>query len=117
MRVASRTPSSDQLATRACFTRRSPVTSSTITNLDPERSRKFRYHNPLEMRRLLLVALALVLAVFGAVTYEALARDRDYQGQLASGDRAMADGQTFDAIQDYSGAIALRPDSVLARLR
>jgi tetratricopeptide (TPR) repeat protein len=69
------------------------------------------------MRRLLLGALALVLAILGAVTYEAVSRDRDYRGQLARGDRALADDQTFDAIQAYSGAVAFRPDSVLARLR
>jgi tetratricopeptide (TPR) repeat protein len=69
------------------------------------------------MRRILVVTLALVLAVLGAVTYEALARDRDYQGRLARGDRALTEDQTFAAIDEYSGAVALRPDSMLARLR
>src|SRR5215467_15196491 len=101
MRVASRTPSSDQLATLASFTRRSPVTSSTITNLDTGLDGKFRYHNPLEMRRLLLAALVIVLAVLGAVTYEAVATDRDYQTRLARGDRALADDQPFAAIDAY----------------
>jgi tetratricopeptide (TPR) repeat protein len=69
------------------------------------------------MPRILLVALALVLAVLGAVTYEAVAHDRDYQGALARGDRALLGDQTFAAIEEYSGAVALRPDSMLARLR
>lgn len=69
------------------------------------------------MRRLLLAALMLILAVLGAVTYEAVARDRDYQTRLARGDRALTDDQPFAAIDAYSGAVALRPDSVLARLR
>jgi tetratricopeptide (TPR) repeat protein len=69
------------------------------------------------MPRILLVALALLLAVLGAVTYEAVARDRDYQGQLARGDRALTEDQTFVAIDAYSGAVARRPDSMLARLR
>jgi tetratricopeptide (TPR) repeat protein len=69
------------------------------------------------MRRFLWITLVLVLAVLGAVTYEAIARDRDYQAQLARGDRALAADQTFDAIQEYSGAVGLRPDSMLARLR
>jgi tetratricopeptide (TPR) repeat protein len=69
------------------------------------------------MPRILVVALALVLAVLGAVTYEAVARDRDYQGRLARGDRALSEDQTFAAIDAYSGAVALRPDSMLARLR
>jgi tetratricopeptide (TPR) repeat protein len=69
------------------------------------------------MRRILLVALGLVLAVLGAVTYEALARDRDYQAQIARGDTALAEDQTFAAIEAYSRAVARRPDSMLARLR
>jgi tetratricopeptide (TPR) repeat protein len=69
------------------------------------------------MRRLLLTALVLTLAVLGAVTYEAVATDRDYRTRLARGDRALTDDQTFTAIDAYSGAVALRPDSVLARLR
>jgi tetratricopeptide (TPR) repeat protein len=69
------------------------------------------------MPRILLVALALVLAVLGAVTYEAVARDRDYQGLVARGDRALIEDQTFAAIEAYSGAVALRPEAMLARLR
>ncbi len=69
------------------------------------------------MPRILLVALALILAVLGAVTYEAVARDRDYQGLVARGDRALIEDQTFAAIEAYSGAVALRPDAMLARLR
>jgi tetratricopeptide (TPR) repeat protein len=69
------------------------------------------------MRRLLLAAVVMILAVLGAVTYEAVVTDRDYQTDLARGDRALTDDQTFAAIDAYSGAVALRPDSVLARLR
>jgi tetratricopeptide (TPR) repeat protein len=71
----------------------------------------------LDMRRALLATLLVVLAILGAVTYEAVARDRDYQALLVRGDRALADDQTFGAIEAYSGAVALRPDSMLARLR
>jgi tetratricopeptide (TPR) repeat protein len=69
------------------------------------------------MRRVLFGAFALVLAALGAVAYEAVSRDRDYRGQLARGDRALAEDQTSDAIEAYSGAVAYRPESVLARLR
>jgi len=69
------------------------------------------------MRRFLLGTFVLVLAVLGAVTYEAVATDRDYQGLLARGDRALTDDQAFAAIDAYSGAVARRPDSVLAHLR
>src|SRR5436309_14438624 len=63
-----------------------------------------------------MVVLA-VAAVAGAVTYQAAARDRDYRALLARGDSALRDEQTFAAIEAFSGAIALRPDSMLAHFR
>jgi len=44
-------------------------------------------------------------------------RQRDYQALLVRGDDALGKDETFDAIEAYSGAIALRPDSMLAYLR
>src|SRR4029079_18616776 len=52
-----------------------------------------------------------------ALAYQAGARDRDYRALLARGDAALRDEQTFAAIEAYSGAIALRPDSMLPHLR
>jgi tetratricopeptide (TPR) repeat protein len=70
------------------------------------------------MRRFLLIVVVLAAAaVFGAVAYQTVARDWEYQRLLSSGDAALADEQTFGAIEAYSGAVALRPDSMLARLR
>src|SRR5207237_6837265 len=43
--------------------------------------------------------------------------DRDYRRYPTRGDAALGDDQTFGAIEAYSGAIALRPDSMLPRLR
>lgn len=56
-----------------------------------------------------MALLALVLSVVD--------RDRRYQGLLADGDRALAAGNAFSAVEAYSGAIALRPDSMAAHLR
>jgi len=56
-------------------------------------------------------------AVGGALAYQSVARQRDYRALLARGDAALRDDQTFGAIEAYSGAIALRPDSMLAHLR
>lgn len=53
--------------------------------------------------------LALVLSVVD--------RDRRYQGLLSDGDQALAAGNAFSAVEAYSGAIALRPDSMAAHLR
>ena len=62
-----------------------------------------------------LVVLALAAAGGGAA-YQASAQ-RNYSALLVRGDAALRDDQTFGAIEAYSGAIALRPDSMLAYLR
>ena len=70
------------------------------------------------MKRMFAVAVLLAgVAVVAALAYQAAARDRDYRVHLSQGATALADDQTFGAIEAYSGAIALRPDSMLAYLR
>ncbi len=70
------------------------------------------------MKRLLIVLVVLALTAVGlALSYQEAAKDRDYRNLLARGDTALRDDQTFGAIEAYSGAIALRPDSMLAYLR
>ena len=70
------------------------------------------------MKKAVFVAAALALsAVAVALAYQAAARDRDYRAYLTRGDTALRDDQTFGAIEAYSGAIALRPDSMLPHLR
>jgi Flp pilus assembly protein TadD len=70
------------------------------------------------MKRMFAAAVLLVgAAVVGALAYQAAARDRAYRALLGQGASALADDQTFGAIEAYSGAIALRPDSMLAHLR
>src|SRR5262249_12572168 len=62
--------------------------------------------------------MVLTLATAGAVaTYQAMRRERDYRALLARGDAALRDDETFGAIEAYSGALALRPDSMLPHLR
>jgi tetratricopeptide (TPR) repeat protein len=70
------------------------------------------------MKRAVL-ATALLAAAAGILVfiYQAGARQQQYQALMAQGDAAVRDGQTFGAIEAYSGAIALRPDSMLAHLR
>lgn len=63
------------------------------------------------------MVLLAAAAVGGAAAYQAAARQRDYSVLLSRGDIALRDDQTFAAIEAYSGAIALRPDSMLAYLR
>jgi tetratricopeptide (TPR) repeat protein len=68
-------------------------------------------------RSIAVIALLALAAVGGAIAYQAAARQRDYSALLTRGDAALRDDQTFGAIEAYSGAIALRPDSMLAYLR
>ena len=70
------------------------------------------------MRRALFVTLLLVLTAVGAsLAYHTAARERDYRALLARGDAALREDQTYVALEAYSGAVALRPDSMLAHLR
>ena len=70
------------------------------------------------MKRFLAVVVVLGMSAVGAASaYQAVARQRDYRIQLTRGDAALRDDQTFGAIEAYSGAIALRSDSMLAYLR
>lgn len=70
------------------------------------------------MKRTLLGAVLVVLTAVGAaVAYHTTARERDYRALLARGDAALRDDQTYVALEAYSGAVALRPDSMLAHLR
>jgi tetratricopeptide (TPR) repeat protein len=63
---------------------------------------------------LLLLAFA---GIGGALAYQAAVRERDYRALLVRGDTALRDAQTLGAIEAYSGAIALHPDSTVAHLR
>src|SRR5437764_6321752 len=70
------------------------------------------------MKRAILAVLVLVATAVGAASaYQAAARQRDYRTRLSRGDAALAQDQTFSAIEEYSGAIALRGDAMLAYLR
>jgi tetratricopeptide (TPR) repeat protein len=70
------------------------------------------------MKRSFAVIAVLALSAVGAASaYQAVARQRVYRTLLSRGDAALRDDQTFAAIEAYSGAIALRGDSMLAYLR
>src|SRR5436190_2836759 len=63
------------------------------------------------------MAVLTVGAVGAALAYQTADRQHQYRVLLARGDAALADDQTFAAIEAYSGAIALRSDSMFAHLR
>jgi tetratricopeptide (TPR) repeat protein len=68
-------------------------------------------------RVLLGIAALAVLSIGATVAYQAVDRARQYGALLARGDQAVREMRLFAAIEAYSGAIALRPDSMLAHYR
>jgi tetratricopeptide (TPR) repeat protein len=68
-------------------------------------------------REIAALALLALAAAGGLSAYQAATRQRDYGTLLTRGDAALRDDQTFTAIEAYSGAIALRQDSMIAYLR
>jgi hypothetical protein len=63
-------------------------------------------------RAIAVLAVLALTAVGAALAYQTAARQRDYRAALTRGDNALRDDQTFAAIEAYSGAIELRPDSM-----
>jgi tetratricopeptide (TPR) repeat protein len=74
------------------------------------------YHTRDPMRRP-TAAILLILLATGTVAAYQVAREHDYRSLLARGEAALEADQTFGAIEAFSGAIALRPASMLAHLR
>ena len=69
-------------------------------------------------RTLGILSLLGLAAVWASLAYQGVtARERDYRTLLRTGDAAMLEDQTFAAVEAYSNAIYLRPDSMLAHLR
>jgi tetratricopeptide (TPR) repeat protein len=66
----------------------------------------------------ILGAGVLLLAIgAGVYGYAAHHREVAHQHQVLLGDAALADGDTFAAIEAFSGAIALKPDAMIGYLR
>ena len=63
------------------------------------------------------VVLVAVAGVAGALAYSALANEREFERRMVEGDQHVAGDRHFQAIEAYSGAIALKPDSMLAHLK
>ena len=69
------------------------------------------------MRRLLLALLVLFVGMAGVFVYTGLTREQEFQRLIAEGDQALLDDQTFLAVEAYSGALALTPDSMVVYLK
>jgi tetratricopeptide (TPR) repeat protein len=68
-------------------------------------------------RTIVAVVIVAIAGVAGALAFGALANEREFERQLADGDAAVAADRPFEAIEAYSGAIALQPDSMLAHYK
>jgi tetratricopeptide (TPR) repeat protein len=69
------------------------------------------------MKLALAVAGLIGLAVASALVVQQLNRDQQFRVLMAAGDAALSAGNTYSAIESYSGAVALRADSMVAHLR
>ena len=69
------------------------------------------------MKGFIVGLLALAAGMAGVFVYTGLTRERDYRRLAAAGDEALAADQTVLAIEAFSGAIALKSDSILAYLK
>jgi tetratricopeptide (TPR) repeat protein len=71
-------------------------------------------------RPLALLGLVLVvggIAIVGAAIFQHISGERHYRRLLADGERALRGGNSYAAIEAFSGALAFRPDSMVAHYR
>jgi len=70
------------------------------------------------MKRLLVVSVGLAALMVGVVVaWYAVRQEREFQRLISAGDSALAQDQTYGAIEAFSGALALKRDSMLAHLK
>ncbi len=69
------------------------------------------------MKRALLAVLALAVCATAVYGYLATRRERNYRILINRGDAALAKDDTFSAIESFSGAIALKENSMLGYLK
>ena len=70
------------------------------------------------MKRLVVVSTGVAALVVGIVlAWYSVRQEREFQRLIAAGDAAVAEDQTFVAIEAFSGALALKRDSMLAYVK
>jgi tetratricopeptide (TPR) repeat protein len=69
------------------------------------------------MKLAIAVAGLIGLAVASSLAVQELNRGEQFRVLMADGDRALAGGNSYAAIDAYGGAVALRPDSMASHLR
>ena len=72
----------------------------------------------LSMKRLLVASVGLAALMVGiALAWYSVRQEREFQRLIAVGDAALAEDQTYGAIEAFSGALVLKRDSMLAYLK
>src|SRR5215469_12693105 len=69
------------------------------------------------VKRVLAGVVLLGLAAAAVYGYTASERERTYRQKLSEGDTALAQDNTFAAIEAFSGAITLKPESMIGYLK
>jgi tetratricopeptide (TPR) repeat protein len=64
-----------------------------------------------------LTVAAVAIVAAAVLVWVDARREREFRRLIAVGDAALAGDQTFDAIEAFSGALALKPNSMLASLK
>ena len=69
------------------------------------------------MRRVWLALIVTAAAVAGGLAVQGGRTETQYRRLLEEGEAALAEGRSYAAIEKFSGALAFRPDSMVAHLR
>ena len=70
------------------------------------------------MKRLVVISVGLAALTVGVVVaWYAVRQEREFQRLIATGDAALAADQSYGAIEAFSGALALKGDSMLGHLK
>lgn len=69
------------------------------------------------MKRTGLLIVVAVMVAAGTSAWNAVYQDRAFERLVALGDQALGAGRSYEAIEAFSGALVLRPDSMIAHLK
>ena len=75
-----------------------------------------RYHLPVN-RLVVLVTALVALVTTATVVWMEVRQEREFRRLVAEGDAALDADRTSEAIEAFSGALAFKPDSMLAHLQ
>src|SRR5690349_20206350 len=75
------------------------------------------YDPGIAMKRAFAAVAGAILVAAAVFAFIAVRQEREFRRLIAAGDAALARDQTYEAIEAFSGALALKHDSMLAYLK